>query len=132
MTPVGGHFVCCDDVIYLCIIMTSSCARLKSLLTYRAFSTDPGTVIEQTQDFLEIPRLILREDFVRDPNTGFYCYRSWRGNRELSCLSESKTRTRRNDVTKPTNETLDLLRELYESHQERLEKLLGRTFPWGK
>jgi len=98
---------------------------------------DPGAVIEEVQDYLQIPKLILKKDFVKDPESGFYCYQNHR-TEELSCLNPSKTRTRGNsrnesaDAASPTNATLELLRDLYRGHQEQLEKLLGRKFLWGK
>ena len=91
---------------------------------------DPGAVIERVQDFLDIPKLLLREDFVRDPETGFFCYKHHITN-ELDCLPKSKVRTR-NGKVKTLPSTVTRLNEFYRPHVERLEKMLNRKFAWGK
>ena len=53
----------------------------------------PGEIIENVQDFLGLPKLILKRDFVRDPNTKFFCLKH-PIRKTLSCLGDAKMRTR--------------------------------------
>lgn len=91
---------------------------------------DPGKIVEDLQDFLGVPRLLLRQDFVKDPESGFFCYQSHREEKS-SCMPSSKTRTR-NGKVKTLNSTMERLYKLYRPHIQRLEQMLGREFPWGK
>jgi len=89
---------------------------------------DPGSVIEKVQEFLRIPRLILRQDFEKDPSTGYYCYRDWKIGK-LQCLPDSKTRTR-GGKKKLNPKTYDLLRKFYANANEDLFRLIGRRLKW--
>ena len=108
---------------------------------------DPGGLIERVQDFLQIPKLLLREDFVRNPETGFYCFRRWwgekfsirenfkgvivegRDGKELFCLSSQKGRTR-NGVRSMLNTTKMKLKEFFKPLNEELYNLLNESFFW--
>ena len=37
------------------------------------FLQNPGPIIERIQEFLNLPKLILKEDFVKNPKIGFFC-----------------------------------------------------------
>ena len=91
---------------------------------------DPGRIVEEIQDFLGLPKLLLRQDFVRDPDSGFFCYKSHRDT-AASCLGAGKTRTR-NGKVKTANATMERLNRFYKPHIQQLEKLLNREFGWGK
>ena len=89
---------------------------------------DLGGVVEQVQEFLKLPKLLLREDFVRDPDTGFFCYRNHR-TLQLKCLKPDKMRTRNSGV-QPSSSTTKILTAFYKNHVMRLEKMLDRKFKW--
>ena len=91
---------------------------------------DPGAVIEKVQDFLGLPKLLLREDYVRDPATGFFCYKD-HVTLQLDCLPQGKVRTR-NGKVKTLPSTVTKLNQFFKPHIARLEKMLGREFKWGK
>ena len=39
------------------------------------FLDNPGSIMEDFQEFMGLPKIVLKEDFVPRPDTGFYCYR---------------------------------------------------------
>lgn len=107
---------------------------------------DPGPVIEQLQDFLPIPKLLLRKDFVRHPKTGLYCLRPWWNSTYdfsaeyrqdptwgdgLYCLVKSKGKTRSHNAAYPFPQHLKItLQKFYQPYNDMLYKLLGRKFLW--
>lgn len=89
---------------------------------------DPGGVMEKIQQFVGIPKLLLKDDYVSDPdNPGFFCYKDWRTD-ELSCLPKAKQRTR--NKLEMSQDTLIKLKAMYGSHNEALFKILGKRFSW--
>lgn len=92
---------------------------------------DPGGVIEQIQDFVGIPKLLLKEDYVNDPeHPNFFCYKDWQTD-ELSCLPKTKQRTRNTGKKMEISpDTFNKLKTLYSSHNEALFKILGKQFDW--
>ena len=90
--------------------------------------TNPGEVMERIQEFANLPKLLLKEDYVADPNNaGFFCYKDWQ-TVKLDCLSTAKRRTR--NKLGISNETSYKLKSLYRSHNEALFNMLGRRFLW--
>ena len=95
------------------------------------FLKNPGPIIEQVQKFLHLPKLIWKEDFVKNPKTGFFCYRKITEKsinktsvlpekefvKTLSCLSSSKGRTRMGRRT-PSNSSIERLQKFYEPHHK--------------
>ena len=90
---------------------------------------DPGPVIENVQNFLKIPRLLLRDDYVKDPKTGFYCVKNFGENNTLQCLPLNKQRTRnkKNLLLPHVKKKLD---SIYASHNEAFFKMIGERFDW--
>ena len=89
---------------------------------------DPGGVMEKVQEFTNLPKLLLKEDYVPDPdNAGFYCYKDWR-TKKLDCLHGAKQRTR--NKLNLSNAVSSKLKSLYRSHNEALFNMLGRRFLW--
>ena len=90
---------------------------------------DPGPVIENVQNFLKIPRLLLRNDYVKDPKTGFYCVKNFGKNNTLQCLPLAKQRTRnkKNLLLPHVKKKLD---SIYASHNEGFFKMIGERFDW--
>ena len=108
------------------------------------FLKNPGKIVEQVQSFLGLPKLVWKEDFVRHPRTGFYCYRKFSENdlkqnrnvsesefiESLRCLGKSKGRTRMG-LQKPSNHTMEQLRSFYKPYNEKFFNLIGKKFDWG-
>ncbi|XP_076823307.1 heparan sulfate glucosamine 3-O-sulfotransferase 1-like isoform X1 [Clavelina lepadiformis] len=90
--------------------------------------SDPGPIIEEIQDFYDLPKLLLKEDYVRDPDTNYFCFKDWKTG-ELRRLPKSKQRTR-NGKAKLTDEETVRLKSFYKTHNEALFKMLNRTFNW--
>ncbi|XP_076800796.1 heparan sulfate glucosamine 3-O-sulfotransferase 2-like [Clavelina lepadiformis] len=107
------------------------------------FRENTGHVIEQIQDFIGIPKLLWKEDFVKNPDTGFYCYRkltekylnqSYVENEDefrasLKCLPKGKGRTR-NGAKHASPETLEMLRQFYKPYNEAFYDEIGRKYNW--
>ncbi|XP_039250596.2 heparan sulfate glucosamine 3-O-sulfotransferase 4-like [Styela clava] len=109
--------------------------------------TDPGNLIEEIEDFLGIPKLILKEDFVLSPENGFYCLNRWwikennstietdatefpdQKNENIFCLGSGKGRTR-NGVRSMFPKTYEKLRNFYKSHNTLLYNMLNKTMQW--
>lgn len=107
---------------------------------------DPGLAIEQLQDFVRIPKLLRRKDFVRHPKSGLYCLRPWwRSTYDfaaeyrqddtwgdaLSCLSQNKGKTRSPNAPNPITQRIRIaLGRFYQPYNNMLYELLGRTFLW--
>ena len=109
------------------------------------FIKNPGEIIEQVEDFIRIPKLIWKEDFVKNPKTGFFCYRRFTETymnkslvmsedemvATLSCLhGENKGRTRMGRH-KPNNNTMNQLREFYRPYNKAFFNLVGKNYSWG-
>ena len=107
------------------------------------FLQNPGPIIEQIQEFLNLPKLILKEDFVKNPKTGFFCYRKLTEQfmnqsliqseeelvKSLMCLSNSKGRTRMG-LRKPSNSSIKRLKKFYELHNKAFYELINKTCSW--
>ena len=90
---------------------------------------NPGEIMERVQDFVNLPKLLLKEDYVADPNNpGYFCYKDWQ-TEKLDCLPKAKQRTR-NKLISISNTTSAKLKSLYSSHNEALFNVLGRRFQW--
>lgn len=94
----------------------------------------PGEEIEKMQDFLKLPKLLIKEDFVRNPETGFFCLQtnllSNEGNNFTSgCLDETKGITRHKPKSMSPH-TLALLAKLYRESNNKLFKIMGRNLTW--
>lgn len=107
---------------------------------------DPGSVIESLQDFLHIPKVLLKQDFIRHPKTGLYCLRPWwqstydflaeyrrypSWENGLLCSMPSKGRTRSKNVRHTMSPHLQSrLQKFFEPYNRRLYKILNRTLSW--
>ncbi|CAK8684810.1 unnamed protein product [Clavelina lepadiformis] len=91
---------------------------------------DPGSVVEDVQEFVGLPKVLLKEDYVRDPETGFFCYKDWTNNDNLVCLKGPKQRTR-NGNKSLNHVSISELKYFYESHNEALFSMIGRRLKWG-
>ena len=87
---------------------------------------DPGPIIEKVQDFLEVPRLLLRGDFVKDPKTGIYCIKNIGKNNALQCLPSAKY----NEKDLLHFEIKKRLDSIYASYNEAFFKMISKRFNW--
>jgi len=100
---------------------------------------DPGTILEKVQEFIGVPKLLWKEDFVKHPETDFFCYRemtekelddmSAKANISLQCLPKEKGRSR-NGVVTMSNESRALLQEFYAPYNKMFYDAIGKTFTW--
>ncbi|XP_076808767.1 heparan sulfate glucosamine 3-O-sulfotransferase 1-like [Clavelina lepadiformis] len=87
----------------------------------------PGAVIESAQRFLHLPMVLLKEDYVLDEESGYFCYKDWRNENKLKCLPSDKQRTR-NGQKSLSPDAANTLQKFFESHNKALFKMLNRTF----
>lgn len=95
------------------------------------------------QDFLGIPKLLLKGDFVRHPQTNFFCMRPWwkpaynftaeklklpRWEKDIVCLSSTKGRTRLKKIGFNFESYGYKLRDLYYSTNEDLNRTIGINY----
>lgn len=95
------------------------------------------------QEFLGIPKFLLKEDFVRNQDTGFYCVNptvvvdSSLYNLGIhQCVDDvekgkGKTRGRNSEERfTQSRKTLKKLKDFFLPYNEKLFQLLGRKFNW--
>ncbi|CAK8691490.1 unnamed protein product [Clavelina lepadiformis] len=107
------------------------------------FMANTGKVMEKIQDFLKIPKLLWKEDFVKNPDTGFYCHRKLteqhlnqsrvETNNELiaslQCLAKTKGRTR-NGAKTASSKTLEELRKFYQPFNKDFYREMNHQYNW--
>lgn len=110
--------------------------------------TNPGELVEKELDFLKLPKLINRNDFIKNTQNGLFCMNRWwhklydkplktigetavrlQNGTLLFCLGRHKGRTR-NGALFMHEGTRHLLHEFYTPHNQRLYEMLGRDFGW--
>ena len=102
---------------------------------------NPGALIEKVQEYLEIPKLLWKEDFVKNPKTNFFCYKNMnyeltsgedknlKSNKIMQCLKKNKGRTRKG-ARKMSDAAVFELKQMYAPFNEKLFKLTNRVFNW--
>ncbi|XP_039272501.2 heparan sulfate glucosamine 3-O-sulfotransferase 1-like isoform X1 [Styela clava] len=97
-----------------------------------------GAVVEKLQDFLGIPRMILPDDFVKNPDTGLYCIRptsvadSKVKYAPMNCYTatahgRAKGRTRSNSTSfVPNPNSLKILDTFFKPYNDMLFEFIGR------
>ena len=107
------------------------------------FLRNPGTILENVQDYLSIPKLLWKEDFVKHQKTGFFCYQlrknfflknltlspSETAADSLKCLPKEKGRSR-NGIRTMSEESKTKLNEFYASYNQKFSDAVGMTFTW--
>ena len=107
------------------------------------FLRDPGSIIEEVQDFLRLPKLIWKEDFAINPQTGYFCYLKitkeyWMQQiseyavlDSLQCLNDTtKGRTRKKSHDELSESTLVQLRNFYKPYNDQFFNLISKKFDW--
>ena len=106
------------------------------------FLADPGAVVEEMQGFLGLPKLVWKEDFVKNQETGFFCFRKLTPDyldkklsgkafaESLKCLTKAKGRTRQKAGEQPNKSVLLKLKQFYQPYNKQFFKLIGEEFDW--
>ncbi|CAK8694655.1 unnamed protein product [Clavelina lepadiformis] len=103
------------------------------------FLRSPGPVLEKIQEFIGVPKLVLHEEFMKNPETNFFCYRPLSESQlnnnvetifdDFRCPGENKGRTR--NGAKPMPEAISLqLRNFYRPFNKAFFKKIGCDFGW--
>ena len=85
------------------------------------FALDPVPILQETEEFLDIPRYIQRRHFKKGP-TGFFCI-----NKKNGCMKDNKGR-KHPEVSK---EALDVIREYYKPFNKLFFEYINQTMSWG-
>ena len=99
---------------------------------------DPGAILEKVQEFIGVPKLLWKEDFVKHPETGFYCYRELTeimldtesktiNTTSLKCLPKEKGRSR-NGIRTLSDEIKSTLKEFYAPYNKMFCDIIGKPF----
>nr|CAB3254155.1 heparan sulfate glucosamine 3-O-sulfotransferase 4-like [Phallusia mammillata] len=87
---------------------------------------EPWTSYAKIQDFLEMPKLIHKEDWVLNNKTGQYCLKpSSRIPKPPLCVQPKST-----DIQQPKEEIISAFTTFYKPYNEELFKILGYRYPW--
>ena len=89
---------------------------------------DPGFVIEKVQEFVKLPKLLLKSDFVKNTTTGKICYNSWKNFENLISCSRNETAPFKS--YEANAHSLNDLKLLFKSHNEELYNMIGKRFNW--
>jgi len=97
---------------------------------------EPYTCMEQAQEFMKIPKVLSKDDFYINDETGFYCaYIPGSNKKQTKCLPKYKGRTRNtedDDYLHISNETLALLEDFYRPFNAQLCDILPDKFSFFK
>ena len=112
------------------------------ILDGEKYLQEPGKILEEVQDFIGVPKLLWKEDFVKNPKTGFYCYRELTEDvldrppkdessliKTLSCMSKEKGRSR-NGVRTFSNQTRTKLDQFFATYNKMFADEVDMTFSW--
>nr|XP_039261439.1 heparan sulfate glucosamine 3-O-sulfotransferase 5-like isoform X2 [Styela clava] len=116
------------------------------ILNGEDFLTDPGSVLEKVQEYLNVPKVFLKNDFIKHPKTGLFCLRPWWNEtynfrseliphssweNQLYCAENTKGRTR--SIIKKYDfdvGSFEKLKKFYDPYNRYLYNILGKTFDW--
>ena len=95
------------------------------------FKRDPYKVLHDVESFLNIEHIIEPEQFVFIKEKGFHCVRSIENKANVVCYDARRGRKNRTSPVETMNKTtLSKLQEHFKQRNERLFKLIDRTFDW--
>ena len=83
----------------------------------------PHTIMYKLESFLDIRHYLNQSQFVKNPETGFYCVK--RFFKDPQCIGVGNK-----PFPPPNNATLEKLKTLYHPYNEKLYQLINRTFMW--
>ena len=92
----------------------------------------PWLIMQEIQQFLNIPEVLTKESFVTNPETGFYCLDE---KPVMRCLGSNKGQTRRRTedggiTSKMSERSKSILKEFYKLYDIELLKLTRKNFTW--
>ena len=105
------------------------------------FLDNPGSIMEDIQEFLGLPKIVLKEDFVPRPDTGFYCYRRLSAAQyanhtendyklaDLKCLDKHKGRTAKG-VKEASQIAIEKLQTFYRPFNLAFYKEMNKDYGW--
>ena len=92
-----------------------------------ALILDPAPEIIRVQQFLGVSSFFEKDMFYYNKTKGFYCWQATRkGHRFPSCLGSAKGRPH----PKISSNTRELLKQYFNSHNERFFELVKQRFDW--
>nr|XP_054775273.1 heparan sulfate glucosamine 3-O-sulfotransferase 1-like [Lytechinus pictus] len=83
---------------------------------------NPLSVLQEVEEFLELPKYFDESKVYFNASKGFYCLRD----EKKECMGQGKGRTH----PKMSAELEQRLREFYHPYNLEMEKLVGRKFSW--
>ena len=96
------------------------------ILDSQELYSDPGVVVERVQDFVKLPKLLLKDDYVKNASTGEVCFKSWKATDDIfPCLPNPPLTSIKNG-----HDALSNLKLLFKSHNEELYDMIGKRFDW--
>jgi len=97
---------------------------------------EPYTCMEQAQEFMNMPKVLGKDDFYINDETGFYCaFIPGSDKNQTKCLPKYKGRTRNtedDDYLHISNATLALLEDFYRPFNAQLCEILPEKFSFFK
>ena len=91
--------------------------------------SNPGYVLEDFQAKLGLDIEITESDFVRNENTGFYCFSKNGKMEDKDCLSETKGRTG-SHKKQMSSASRAMLQSFFEDYNRKLFDLIDQRFDW--
>ena len=92
---------------------------------------EPWQVLEEVQQFLDIPIVIRKENFVMNEATGFYCLLL--SGKSKDCGAKRRTRLKSSNGTlssKMPEKSLKILNEFYKQYESELSNVTNKKFNW--
>ena len=93
------------------------------ILSGAEMKQDPYLVMHQLECFLGVRHYLDKSKFVRNKANGMYCVRTT--SYQTKCIRPSKT-----TFQSPDEATMEMMKQLYRPYNEKLFRLLNRTFLW--
>ena len=93
------------------------------ILSGAELKQDPHLVMHQVESFLGVRHYLDKSKFVKNEANNMYCVLTPSGEKECSHRNRIKFRS-------PDEATIEMLKQLYHPYNEKLFRLLNRTFLW--
>ena len=93
----------------------------------RELYENPGALVEKIQNFVSLPKLLVKDDFFYNYTRGSWCFKNNNLTNVNTCLSSVRDVS---TLTAQNNLSLAKLKNFYKSHNKDLFKILGRDFNW--
>ena len=104
------------------------------ILNGEDMTKNPGPEYLKLQQFLGVPRKFRPKDWTKHNTTGHFCLHPPANRSLLYCQDDgrkkARTRTDKQNATKPSEEIIEMLKEFYKPYNEQLYKVLSKNFHW--